>query len=186
MGAPSPAPSVCLLPLITGSKKQFIPSENSLHSFPHSLSLTHWVTHVRAHREMKNVHKHPAHYAKAPAAGYTSPTGWQEGEERNGGGEFGGGGMWSLGRVCRGWVEEARVRKKCEGVRVTEESRHNDCCYQLCLRAFLRVEKLHWLTHVTTSGFKLYFFYPEFNKKLALYSFELFSRGKSTKIEGIT
>lgn len=41
---------------------------------------------------MKNVHKHPAYYAKAPAAGNTSQTGWQEGEERNGGGEFGGGG----------------------------------------------------------------------------------------------
>lgn len=56
------------------------------------------------------------------------------------------GGMWSFGRGCRGWVEEARVRKKCEGVRVVEENRHNNCFYQFCLQAFLRVEKLHWLT----------------------------------------
>lgn len=40
---------------------------------------------------MKNAHKHPAHYAKTPAAGNTSPTGWQEGEKRNSGGEGGGG-----------------------------------------------------------------------------------------------
>lgn len=57
--------------------------------------------------------------------------------------EGGGGGMWSFGRGCIGWVEEARVRKKCEGVRVVEDSRHNNCCYQLCLQAFLRVGKLH-------------------------------------------
>lgn len=73
---------------------------------------------------MRNVHKHPAHYAKAPAAGNTSPTGWQEGEERNGGG----GGMWPFGRGCKGWVEEVRVRKKCERVRVVEESRRKQGC----------------------------------------------------------
>lgn len=31
---------------------------------------------------MKNTQKHPAHYAKAPAAGNTSPTGWQPGRTR--------------------------------------------------------------------------------------------------------
>lgn len=50
--------------------------------------------------------------------------------------------MWSFGRGCKGWVVKARVRKKCEGVRVVEESRHNDCCYQLCLEALLMVEKV--------------------------------------------
>lgn len=94
---------------------------------------------------MKNVHKHPTHYAKAPAAGNTSPTGWQEGEERNGGGEFGGGGLWSFGRGCRGWVEEVRVRKKCEGVRVVEENQHNDCCYQLCLQGSKNCTGCHHL-----------------------------------------
>lgn len=43
-------------------------------------------------KKKKNAHKHPAHYAKAPAAGNTSQTGWQEGEERNSGGDGGGDG----------------------------------------------------------------------------------------------
>lgn len=50
--------------------------------------------------EKKNAHKHPAHYAKAPAAGNTSQTGWQEGEERNSGGDGGGDG----GGIMVGWT----------------------------------------------------------------------------------
>lgn len=64
------------------------------------------------------------------------------------------------------------VKKKCEGVRVVEQSRHNQCGYQLCLQAILSVEKLHRRSHVTTSGFKFEFIYPQFNTELNLYSFE--------------
>lgn len=46
--------------------------ERSL-SFP-TLSSPH------THMQKENAHKHLEHYAKAPAAGNTSPTGWQEGE----------------------------------------------------------------------------------------------------------
>lgn len=85
-------------------------------------------------KKMKNAHKHLAHYAKAPAAGNTSPTGWQEGEERKSVGSGGGGG--SGGEGDHGWVggwlwrvgSDEKVRKS--------ESRHNECCYQLCLQAF--------------------------------------------------
>lgn len=49
MGVSSAAPSECLLPLITGSKKQFIPSENTLRSFP-TFSLCVCLTHTHTHR----------------------------------------------------------------------------------------------------------------------------------------
>lgn len=68
--------------------------------FP-TFSLRVFLTHTHTRRTMKNAHKHPAHYAKAPAAGNTSPTGWQEGEERKSGGEGGGGRPWLVG-----WVGE--------------------------------------------------------------------------------
>ena len=64
--------------------------------------------------------------------------------------EGGGGRLEGAGEG--GWRRQW-VRKKCERVRVMEESRHDESCYRLCLQAFLRVEKLLWLTHVTTSGF---------------------------------
>lgn len=45
--------------------------------------------------------------------------------------------------VVEGGVRGVWVKKKCEGVRVVEQSRHNQCGYQLCLQAILSVEKLH-------------------------------------------
>lgn len=52
---------------------------------------------------MKNANKHLAHYAKGPAAGNTSPTGWREREERESGVSGGGGG------IMDGWVGGWRV-----------------------------------------------------------------------------
>lgn len=63
--------------------------------------------------------------------------------------------VWGYG-CLEGVVEgggRAGVRKRCEGVRVVEQSRHNECCYQLCLQAILRVEKLHRLPHVNCNLF---------------------------------
>lgn len=151
MGASSPAPSECLLPLITRSKKQFVPSENSLRSFPHSLSLCLSDTHTQTQREMKNAHKHPAHYAKAPAAGNTSPTGWQEGEER----KSGWGRSWLVG-----WVGGWEVVKKWEWVRAAEgRAGIMSAVISFVYRPFWKgVEKLHWMLCVRSQHLS----YPTF------------------------
>ena len=120
MRASSLAPSECLLPLITGSKKQFVPSEHSLRSFSQSLlrvTLTYTHTHPFTDIET-NAHKHLTHYAKAPAAGNTFPTGWQEGEERNSG-QLGGGGDGGEESWMDGWVERRCWRE--EGRRKNEK-----------------------------------------------------------------
>lgn len=93
-GAPSPAPSECLLALITGSKKQFVPSSNSRRCLPHFQSVrVRAPTHSDETREGgKNAHKHLAHYAKTPAAGNTSPTGCERVRSEGTGGGRGVGG----------------------------------------------------------------------------------------------
>lgn len=66
--------------------------------------------------------------------------------------------VWGYG-CLEGAVEgggRAGVREKCEGVRVVEQSRHYECCCQLCLQAILRVEKLHRLPHVNSNFFTQY------------------------------
>jgi len=65
-----------------------------------------------------NAHKHLTHYAKAPAAGNTFPTGWQEGEERNSG-QLGGGGDGGEESWMDGWVERRCWRE--EGRRKNEK-----------------------------------------------------------------